>query len=186
MHSSLPLTTERLSLRRVRPDDGNALLDIYGNEQNSQYEFYGAWNEDQILGYIEAQATTRLGDPGVAFGLATTLNETGELIGMVDVTINSIDDGQGEIGFSFNHRFWGCGYATEAVHAALGFAFSTLKLHRVFAGVDTRNDRSWRLMERVGMRREAHFIHANRDGDEWLDDYTYAMLDNEWKERKAT
>lgn len=169
------------------PADGDALLAIYGNEENSRYEFYDAWNADQILGYIDAQATIRLWDPGVAFGLATTLNESGELIGMVDVTINSIDDAQGEIGFSFNRRFGGLGYATEAVHAALGFGFRTMELHRIFAGVDTRNDdRSWRLMERVGMRREAHFIHANRDGDEWLDDYTYAMLDYEWKERQAT
>ncbi len=186
MHCSLPLKTNRLRLRRVLPSDGRALYEIFGNEENSRFEFHGPWGEEQIVGYIESQAEIRLGDPGVALGLASTLIETDELIGMVDLTINSIDDGQGELGFSFNRRFWGVGYATEAVNAALGFGFMCLKLHRIFAGVDTRNERSWRLMERVGMRREAHFIHANRHGDEWLDDFTYAILDHEWTDRQAT
>ena len=50
----------------------------------------------------------------------------------------------------------------------------------VFAAVDTRNDPSWQLMERLGMRREAHFIHANLEGPDWTDDSTYAMLEHEW------
>ncbi|MGQ0633036.1 MAG: GNAT family N-acetyltransferase [Planctomycetaceae bacterium] len=53
-------------------------------------------------------------------------------------------------------------------------------MHRIVAAVDVRNDRSWRLMERIGMRRAAHFIHDARAKDEWVDDYVYAILESEW------
>lgn len=102
------------------------------------------------------------------------------------MTINSVEDRQGELGFTFNPDFGGRGFATEAVNAALGYAFNTMGLHRIFAGVDTRNEKSWKLMERIGMRREAHFVHANFDGSIWIDDYTYAMLEDEWHAKIAT
>lgn len=69
------------------------------------------------------------------------------------------------------------------MNAAVGFAFHRMEMHRVFAGVDIRNQKSWKLMERVGMRREAHFVHANLEDGKWVDEYTYAMLDNEWNSR---
>ena len=97
-----------------------------------------------------------------------------------------MEDRQGELGFSFNPTYGGRGLATEAVYAALGYGFTSLGLHRIFAGVDTRNERSWKLMERIGMRREAHFIHANLEGEEWIDDFTYAILESEWQPKRAT
>jgi RimJ/RimL family protein N-acetyltransferase len=54
------------------------------------------------------------------------------------------------------------------------------------AAVDVRNEPSWRLMERVGMRREAHFVHDNLMGDEWIDDFVYAMLEDEWHAKNGT
>lgn len=59
------------------------------------------------------------------------------------------------------------------------FAFQTLDLHRIYAGTDTRNERCWRLLERVGMRREAHFRHEYCIGGEWIDSYVYATLEGE-------
>ena len=84
---------------------------------------------------------------------------------------------------SFNRIYTGRGLATEAVVAVMGFAFNRLGIHRICAGVDTRNERSWKLMERVGMRREAHFVDANYEDGQWIDDYVYAMLDLEWNDR---
>ena len=183
MDDGLPITTERLTLRRLQPTDSAALLAIYGNEDNARFEFWPPWSVEQVDDLIYSQADIYLGDPGVPFVLAAT--KTDNLIGSVQLTINSVEDRQGELGFTFHSEFGGRGLATEAVNAALGYAFATMGMHRMFAAVDTRNERSWKLMERIGMRREAHFVHANLEGDGWIDDYTYAMLETEWHAKNA-
>lgn len=180
MNDGLPLSTGRLTLRRLRPDDSEALLTIYGNEVNARFEFWSAWSTEQVDDLISSQFGVRLGDPGVPFVLAAIEDESDALVGAVQLTIDSIEDRQGELGFTFNPDYGRRGLAAEAVNAALGYAYSAMGLHRVFAAVDARNDRSWKLMERLGMRREAHFVHANLEGDDWIDDFTYALLEDEW------
>jgi aminoglycoside 6'-N-acetyltransferase len=51
----------------------------------------------------------------------------------------------------------------------------------VCADCDTRNDRSWRLLERVGFRREGHLRASYRDGEDWSDEYLYGLLADEWR-----
>lgn len=181
MDDGLPLSTERLMLRRLQHVDADALFAVYGNEDNARFEFWPAWSTEQVEDLIISQSDVYLGDPGVPFVLGAIETEKNTLIGTVELTINSVEDRQGEIGFTFNPDFCGRGLATEAVNATLGFGFNRMGLHRIFAGVDTRNEKSWRLMERIGMRREAHFVHANLEGDDWIDDFTYAMLEHEWQ-----
>jgi RimJ/RimL family protein N-acetyltransferase len=87
-----------------------------------------------------------------------------------------------EIGWVFDPQFQGRGYATEAVRALLRLAFDALGLRRVEAYCFAENEPSWRLMERVGMRREAHTIAdgLHRDGT-WRDGLSYALLAGEWR-----
>ncbi|TWT51464.1 Spermidine N(1)-acetyltransferase [Rubripirellula amarantea] len=180
MDDGLPLQSPRVTLRRLTSDDSLPLLAIYGNPQTAKFEFWPEWSEGQVADLILSQSDIYLGDPGVPFVLASVDRNSGVLIGSIQLTLTSVEDRQGELGFSFNPEFCGRGLATESVHAALGFAFSRMGIHRIFAGVDARNERSWRLMARIGMRREAHFVHANLIDGDWADDYTYAMLESEW------
>ncbi len=186
MDNGLPLSTERLILRRLVHADLNPLFGIYGNEDNARFEFWPPWSLEQVDDLISSQSEVYIGDPGVPIVLAVVEIASGVLMGAIQLTINSVEDRQGELGFTFNPDFGGRGFATEAVNAALGYAFNTMGLHRIFAGVGTRNEKSWKLMERIGMRREAHFMHANFDGSIWIDDYTYAMLEDEWHAKIAT
>jgi RimJ/RimL family protein N-acetyltransferase len=73
------------------------------------------------------------------------------------------------------------GYATEAVRELIRICFEDLGLRRVTADCFAANEASWRLMERVGMRREAHTIQdsLHRSGA-WLDGLAYALLAEEW------
>jgi RimJ/RimL family protein N-acetyltransferase len=86
-----------------------------------------------------------------------------------------------ELGWVLHPAHTGHGYATEAVQELLRHCFVDLGIHRVTAGCFTANDTSWRLMDRVGMRREAHTRRdaLHRSG-RWLDSYTYAVLADEW------
>ena len=88
---------------------------------------------------------------------------------------------QAELGWSLHPDFAGHGYASEAVRALLRLCFEELGLRRVIAQCFADNEPSWRLMERVGMRREQHTLRdsLHRSG-EWLDGMAYALLADEW------
>lgn len=91
---------------------------------------------------------------------------------------------QAEIGWALDPAHHGNGYATEAARDLLRLSFEDLGLHRVEALCFAVNEPSWRLMERIGMRREIHAVaeSLHRSG-EWMDGLGYAMLDREWAER---
>ena len=93
---------------------------------------------------------------------------------------------QAELGWVLHPDHGGRGLATEAVSALLRIAFADLGLRRVTAECFAANEASWRLMERVGMRREAHTVRdsLHRSG-EWLDGLSYALLAEEWRARQS-
>jgi RimJ/RimL family protein N-acetyltransferase len=91
---------------------------------------------------------------------------------------------QGEIGYVFNPEFQGEGLAREASEALLRLGFEDMGLHRIVAECDPRNGPSWRLMERLGMRREAHLREFEIFKGEWGDLYVYAMLAEEYQHEK--
>jgi RimJ/RimL family protein N-acetyltransferase len=177
----LPLHVGGMTIRRVSSNDFRDLSKYLSDPEVARYQFWEPYSAEQVAALIDCQAAVRIGDPGVALVLAVELDR--QVIGDCELTIHSLDDRQAEIGFRFNPQFTGRGLATQAVSAALGFAFLRLRMHRVVSCTDVRNERSWRLMERVGMRREAHFIHDAYTKGNWVDDYVYAMLDHEWRER---
>lgn len=91
---------------------------------------------------------------------------------------------QVEIGYCLDPRFTGHGYATEAVAEVLRYCFEDLAVHRIVANCFAANEMSWRLMERLGMRREIHAVadSLHRSG-QWLDSFGYALLADEWRRR---
>jgi RimJ/RimL family protein N-acetyltransferase len=91
-----------------------------------------------------------------------------------------------EIGYVLDPAYAGRGYATEAVREVLRIAFEDLGVRRVIAQCFADNEPSWRLMERVGMRREQHSVRdsLHRSG-QWLDGMLYAILAEEWAEQRA-
>ncbi|MBD8871072.1 GNAT family N-acetyltransferase [Nocardioides donggukensis] len=88
---------------------------------------------------------------------------------------------QAELGWVLHPEHGGQGYATEAVAALVRVCFEELGLRRVIAQCFADNESSWRLMERLGMRREQHTVRESlhRSG-RWLDGYGYAQLSEEW------
>ncbi len=89
---------------------------------------------------------------------------------------------EAELGWVLDPAYGGRGYATEAVRGLIGLCFEGLGVHRVTASCFADNEASWRLMERVGMRREVHARQESlhRSGA-WLDALGYALLADEWR-----
>ena len=87
-----------------------------------------------------------------------------------------------ELGYIFNPQFQNQGYASEASSALIHHGFETMGIHRVMAHCNPENIASWRVMEKIGMRREGYFrknIFFEREDDGepiWLDTYEYAIL----------
>lgn len=85
-----------------------------------------------------------------------------------------------EIGWVFNPAFQQKGYATEAAQAVLEYGFTKLNLHRIIATCQPENTPSYRVMEKAGMRREGFFKKCIPSGDDWWDEYYYAILKEEF------
>ncbi len=89
-----------------------------------------------------------------------------------------------EVGYIINEDYRGRGYALGALTAVVDEAFRS-GVHRVFAECDPRNERSWKLLEKAGLRREAHFrknifFHRDAEGKPvWKDTYVYAKLNED-------
>ncbi|MBY0123795.1 GNAT family N-acetyltransferase [Bacillus sp. S/N-304-OC-R1] len=86
-----------------------------------------------------------------------------------------------EIGWVFNPKYQNRGYASEAAKAILKYGFKEMNLHRIIATCQPENIPSYRVMEKIGMRREGFFKKCIPKGNEWWDEYYYAILDEEFK-----
>ena len=118
-----------------------------------------------------------------AFAPHAALAASGEftfVVGDVTLIYRSEAHGQGEVGWAIHPDHQGNGYATEASRAMLGLAFDGLGLHRVVARCDGRNTASVAVMERLGMRKEAHFVENEFVKGEWSDELVFAILRTEW------
>jgi RimJ/RimL family protein N-acetyltransferase len=93
---------------------------------------------------------------------------------------------QSELGWVIAPGHTGQGYASEAAAEMLRISFEDLGLRRVIAQCFADNVASWKLMEKLGMRREDHAVqeslHRTRG---WLDGFRYAILADEWRARRT-
>ena len=144
---------------------------------------YQSWESISRSGaqkFVAHHRRKRPGIPGKWFQFAAEVKADGVLAGDCGLQVIKSTPRIGEIGYTFARAYQGMGLATEAVRAVFDFAFDTLHLHRMIATMDCRNARSVALAERLGMRREGHFIQNAWSKGEWCDEYQYAILREEW------
>jgi [ribosomal protein S5]-alanine N-acetyltransferase len=174
-----PIRTSRLLLRPFTEHDESDVHEYGSDAVVSQHADWGpntaAQTHDRIEGYLEEQMRW----PRDEVSLAVELRTERKVIGTVRLKIQDERTRTADLGFVFHRRYWNQGYATEATSAVLRVAFTTLGLHRVWATCDTRNVGSWRVMEKVGMRREAEFRRDAFQKGQWRDSYLYAMLEDD-------
>jgi RimJ/RimL family protein N-acetyltransferase len=178
-----PLRTERLTLRPATADDADTTWTY------RRLESVGQWLTETPTDQEVYRVT--FADPG---RLASTVvvELDGDPIGDLMLRIEDAwsqaevaDQARGrqaELGWALDPTHTGAGYATEAVRGLLAHSFTTLGVRRVVATCFLANRTSWRLMERVGMRRESHAVaDALHRSGRWLDTVTYAVLATEWR-----
>lgn len=171
------METTRLLLRPFRPEDADDLYAYLSRERVTRYEPYAPFTREQAA----AEAARRAGDASFH---AVVCKETGHVIGNLYFAPRDYD--AWELGYVFHDETWGRGYATEACRALLTDAFTRGNVRRVIAMCNPDNTASWKLMERLGMRREAHlrqniwFVQDAQGNPIWQDTYIYAILRGEF------
>ena len=177
-----PLETDRLILRPFVAEDFDAVFAMQSRPDVARYLVWDARNEDEVRTALEVKvSSTAIRAEGDALFLAAVLRSTDELVGDIVLHWISREHSTAEIGFIVHPDHQGHGYATEAVRPLLGLAFEDLRLHRVIGRAEARNVASARVLEKLGMRREAHLIENEYVKGEWQSELVYAILDREWR-----
>lgn len=182
MKDEILIKTPRLVLRKLRTEDAP---EFYGYRSQAEVQEFQSF-QPKTLAETEsflASLAPELNVPETWYQLAVCLKETGSLIGDLGLHFTQ-DEAQTEIGVTLAPAQQRCGYATEALEAVLGYLFDELGKHRVYASVDPLNTASVGLLEKLGLRKEAHFRKSYRLPSGWGDDVIYAMLEEEWFDRR--
>ncbi|MBO2451930.1 GNAT family N-acetyltransferase [Actinomadura barringtoniae] len=181
-----PISTDRLLLRRAAPDDLDSTWVF--RQLPETHEWVGAATvtyDDYRERFLSKE---RLAD-------LLIIELDGRVIGDLMLQVqdawaqeevaDQAKSVQAELGWTLDPSYGGKGYATEAVRALIDVSFGRLGLRRLHAECFYDNEPSWRLMERVGMRREQHTVRDSLHRTKgWLDGLSYALLAEEWSAPK--
>ncbi|MEU3414914.1 GNAT family protein [Streptomyces sp. NPDC006658] len=179
---AVPVATDRLVLRLFTPADAEDRYAYQCLPEVARYLYRPPLTREGCAESIAARAEgTGWRADGDTLLLAVCRADEPGVVGEVVLTLTSAHARQAEIGWVFDPRHAGRGYATEAAAALVALAFGQLGVHRVFARLDALNTASARVCERLGMRREAHLVESDLDGDRWGSEYVYALLAREWR-----
>jgi RimJ/RimL family protein N-acetyltransferase len=185
--SRLPhLEGERLRLRPFAAGDLDALVSIQSRADVARWLYWEPRDEAEVRRELEKKiAGTSLTEGGDSLSFAVVLRATAEVIGDATLFLLSAQHRQGEIGFVFHPDHHGHGYATETGRLLLELAFEQFGMHRVIGRLEPRNAASARVLERLGMRKEAHFVENELVKGEWQSELVYALLEDEWRPRRT-
>ncbi len=180
-----PIHTGRLIVRHFTQTDLPDLLAYQTHPDMQKYEAMEPKTEEQAAQFLARQAdlATWAGAGWLAF--AVYHPGDGKVIGEVGVFVEKEPKSEGNIGWMLHPDYHGQGYAAEAAQVLVRYAFWERNLHRLTSGCDARNAPSWKLMERLGMRREGHFRQSRLLRGAWQDEYLYALLREDWLNPEA-
>jgi RimJ/RimL family protein N-acetyltransferase len=182
LQPSYPLTSPRLVLRPYEATDLPALHAMFGREDLCRYLPWGPMTLDQARDKLAQRLRqTGLDADGDAIVLAAIEAATGQHVGEFMLRRTNEESRQGEIGWSLHPSAHGRGLATEGARAMLRLGFEEGGFHRITAGSDPRNTASVKVMERLGMRREALFVENWFLKGEWVGEIVCALLEPEWR-----
>lgn len=175
----MQLTTPRLILREFRESDLDALYDMFRRADFQRYEGPVLTRED-----TEKQLRLLLEDaravPRRQYRFAVTIPPEDIARGRVSLWPNNAGIGEWEIGWKIHPNCWGQGYATEAARELMRYAFTHLGVRRIVAFCHAENLASLRVMEKLGMQREAHLRQVRWLDGKWNDEFACTILKEEF------
>lgn len=179
------IETERLILRPFGYGDLELIYRLYSDGEILRYTPFDRMSRQEADAHLQTVIRDWNTNPRLSYEMAVIQKETGEKIGRAHILIDP-DTDTGMIGGLLLQEHWGRHYANEMAEALIRYCFLELRLHRVNAVCNPENIASWKMLERVGMRREAYMKQKCRyvkNGDvSWHDELEYAMLASEFRD----
>ncbi|WP_415327298.1 GNAT family N-acetyltransferase [Chryseobacterium sp. MMS23-Vi53] len=175
----MQLFTERLLLRDITIDDKQAIFDYRSDAEANKFQSWIPETLEDVESFIQRN-NKEFNQPESWYQILITDKETKAVIGDIGIHFFGNENLQVELGITLNKFFYGKGYASEALTGVIDYLFNDLNKHRVMASIDPDNVDSMKLMERIGLRKEAHFVKSLFWKNNWVDDVIYAVLKEEW------
>lgn len=177
------LRAARVRLRGPRPDDADAVFALFSDPAVMRY-----WSRPPMTGRDEAAAL--IAEMEQAFARRDKINwmsvdKNDVVIGTCTLFRFDSRHRRAELGYALRSDCWGKGLAREAAGTALDWAFRTLRLHRIEADIDPRNDASRKLLERLGFISEGVLRERFFVGEEAADSEIFGLLAEDWRKRDA-
>lgn len=172
------IETERLLLREYKTEDFET-VHAYGSDPDfSKYEFWGPNSEEDTKNFIADTIAKSQKDPRYEFDFAVCLKSTGRQFGGCGVRRETELSQVANLGWAIAPEFQNQGYATEAAKAVIEFGFEKLGLSVIYATCDTRNIASYKVMEKVGMKKVGFIKGSKEIKGHVRDSYRYEILKN--------
>lgn len=176
----IQIKSDRLFLRPIQMDDADSIFMYRSNADVNQYQGWIPVTIEDVHHFIANKVSPEINQPGTWFQFAIIKKDDNELIGDIGIHFVVSDGFQVELGCTLNQKYHGKGYAFEALTATINYLFDELGKRRIIASIDSRNQASIRLIERLGFRKKGLIKENSELNSEWVDDLVYALLKDEW------
>ncbi|RXM41498.1 GNAT family N-acetyltransferase [Chryseobacterium sp. CH21] len=178
----MQLYTKRLLLRDITMDDKQNIFNYRSDAEANKFQSWIPETLEDVESFIRRN-NKEFNQPESWYQLLITDKETKAVIGDIGVHFLGDENVQVEFGITLSSSFQGKGYASEALKGIIDYLFNDLHKHRITASVDPANTASIQLMERIGLRKEGHFVKSLFWKNNWVDDVIYAVLHEEWPKK---
>lgn len=177
----LPLFSERLVVRDLVPGDVQMMHAYASNLDVVRYLFWGPNSFEETQGSLSSFIAAQSDEPRLIYELGIVLAASDELIGALCLYLGNDEmRNDAEVGFVLHPDHWGQGIVAEAAAVLVRASLAELGLHRIWATCDARNAASVRVLEKLGLRREATFKESRLADGKWIDEHCYAVLASEF------
>lgn len=174
------LETKRLIIRPIKIDDKNEVFEYRSDRETNKYQGWIPTTLSDVENFI-GKISKQINEPETWVQFIIVEKETQKIIGDLGIHFFGNENKQAEIGCTLNKKFQNKGYATESVKRIVDYLFKDLNKHRIITSIDPDNENSIRLVERIGFRKEAHFVESLFINEKWVDDLVYALIEKDWE-----
>ncbi|UTW65490.1 GNAT family N-acetyltransferase [bacterium SCSIO 12643] len=174
------ITTKRTVLRKMIPNDAESVFRYRSDKTTNKYQGFIPETVEEVQNFI-SKIPEHINEPETWFQMVIIEIDSQRIIGDIGLHFYGNENKQVEIGCTLDKEYQNKGYASESLTSIMEYLFIELDKHRITGSIDPQNTNSAKLMERLGFRKEAHFLESLYIDGKWVDDIIYAYLKKHWK-----
>lgn len=179
----MQLSTKRLYLNEISLEDLQQVHQLHSFPETDEFNTLGIPDTIKITeSIINTWIEHQKGNPRFSYTFAIRHKETHDFIGLMALNLGKLNFRIAEVWYKTHPNHWRNGYTSEALNELLKFGFQNLALHRIEAGCAVENIASIKVLEKVGMLREGKKRKVLPIRGEWVDNYSYAILETDFEE----